>query len=116
MPLLQGNPVPGAASWVDTPFGMTLGEALLTLRGAVDLTAVEELREAMLVLTDGRQRHVTVDLSEVTLLSGLAVQVLLEARDRTERQGIRLDFRAPPGSVAQHVLDLVHLELTPEDG
>ena len=40
--------------------------------------------------------------------------LLLEARDRTERQGIRLDFRAPPGSVAQHVLDLVHLELTPE--
>lgn len=115
VPLLQGNPVPGAASWVDTPFGMTRSEAVLTLRGAVDLTAVEELREAMLVLTDGRRRHVTVDLSEVTLLTGLAVQVLLEARDRTERQGIRLDFRAPPGSVAQHVLDLVHLELTPED-
>jgi serine phosphatase RsbU (regulator of sigma subunit)/anti-anti-sigma regulatory factor len=113
VPLLQGNPVPGAASWVDTPFGMSQEEALLTLRGAVDLTAVEELREAMLVLTDGRQRHVTVDLSEVTLLSGLAVQVLLEARDRTERQGIRLDFRAPPGSAAQHVLDLVHLELRP---
>lgn len=113
VPLMQGSSVPGTPSWKESPFGTSADGSVLRVRGAVDLTAVEALREELLAITDGRRRRVAVDLAEVTLLSGVAVQSLLEARERTSRQGVELEFRAPPGSVAHHVLDLVHLPLKP---
>lgn len=75
------------------------------VRGDVDDTGAEHLRTVLLRAAYGGVQDVLVDLSGVTLLSSSAVRVLHEAC----RPGLGVELRAPMGSAAQHVLELVRL-------
>ncbi|MDF1606239.1 SpoIIE family protein phosphatase [Nocardioides sp. YIM 152315] len=76
------------------------------LRPAGDLgrDAAAELRVALDRSSQGGTRPVEVDLAGVSLLGSAGIQVLLQARTDGE---VRLI--APPGSAAQHVLELVQV-------
>jgi anti-sigma regulatory factor (Ser/Thr protein kinase)/anti-anti-sigma regulatory factor len=75
------------------------------VRGDVDTASAEHLSTALVRAWCGGVQDVLVDLSGVTLLSSAAVRVLHEAC----RSGRTITLRAPMGSVAQHVLELVRL-------
>jgi anti-anti-sigma factor len=78
---------------------------VLRVAGAMDAQGAERLRTALHRATRGGTAEVVVDLSDVTYLGSCGVRVLAEAlRDR----GVSLV--APPGSVAQHVLDVVRVQ------
>jgi serine phosphatase RsbU (regulator of sigma subunit)/anti-sigma regulatory factor (Ser/Thr protein kinase)/ABC-type transporter Mla MlaB component len=91
------------------PHGTTLelihSDGHLVLRGPVERRGADRLRHQLAKLTQGGTVPLSVDLSEVTLLTSAGVQVLFEHFDHSP--GLRLV--APMGSPAQHVLDLVQL-------
>jgi len=104
------EPVPGATRASAT---VGRGEALsvavdgpvLRVAGAMDAQGAERLRVALHHATRGGTAEVVVDLVDITYLGSSGVRVLAEAlRDR----GVSLV--APPGSVAQHVLDVVQVQ------
>ena len=55
----------------------------------------------------------TVDLTEVTQLTGASVRLLLVAAGRASRNGSTLAFLAPAGSVAADVLRLSGIAVEP---
>ncbi|NUR08033.1 MAG: SpoIIE family protein phosphatase [Nocardioidaceae bacterium] len=75
----------------------------VTLHGPVDALAADELRLVLLHVGRGGSRPIDLDLSEVSMLASAGVQVLYEHGPG------QLRLQAPPGSPAQHVLDLVGL-------
>jgi serine phosphatase RsbU (regulator of sigma subunit)/anti-sigma regulatory factor (Ser/Thr protein kinase) len=85
-------------------FDLTTDDDRVVLAGVVDHEAADLLRVELARSSRGSTREVTLDLSAVTLLSSVAVQVLVEAMADGD---VRLV--APVGSAAQHVLDLVQL-------
>ena len=108
--LLTGNASPSASpsmSAVDpVPFATTIDGDVIKVRGPVDLSTADALRASLRRFTRGGTAELTVDLAGVTHLGSAGVQVLHEIR---ALDGAPLHLRAPTGSVAQHVLDLVRL-------
>lgn len=94
---------PGSDSGV--PFGTLVEGSLMRVRGPVDLSSADALRADLRRFSLGGTSALTVDLTEVTHLGSVGVQVLHEVRGT----GAALTLRAATGSVAQHVLDLVQL-------
>ncbi len=91
----------------DEPFRLTADEECLQLAGDLDRHGLDDLRQAL----DDRAGagRIVLDLREVTRLPSAAVQVLHHlCRDSAER-GQELVLFAPPGTTAQHVLELVRL-------
>ena len=79
---------------------------MMKVRGPVDLTSADNFRASLRRFSRGGTTDLTVDLSEVTHLGSAGVQVLHEIH---ALDGAPLHLRAPSGSVAQHVLELVRL-------
>jgi anti-sigma regulatory factor (Ser/Thr protein kinase)/anti-anti-sigma regulatory factor len=106
--MLTGAPTAlSAASAVGEPFRMVQDDDCLQLLGALDRPGAGHLRSTLhdLAVTD----RVVLDLSGLTRLPSVAVQVLHAAcRDATDR-GQELVLFAPAGTTAQHVLELVGL-------
>lgn len=101
----------GAPVWSDPiPFETDVREDVLRVRGPIDLSTADALRAALRRFSRGGTMELTVDLSGVTHLGSAGVQVLHEVHGL---EGGSVHLRAPVGSVAQHVLDLVRL---PYDG
>jgi anti-anti-sigma regulatory factor len=104
--MLTGN-VAGSA--IDDAFDVRRrGRQLIEVRGALDQAASDqlsvELRRAIAASPD----PLTIDLSEVSLLSSAGVRSLLEiVGDDPAEEGVV--FHASLGSPAQQVLDLVQL-------
>lgn len=96
-----GNP---QAEPRDRSFRLRVAQGRIAVAGAVDREAAMRLERALDRSTRGGTRPVEVDLSEVSLLTSAAVQVLAEARATSE-----LSLVAVAGSPAQHVLELVRL-------
>ena len=84
--------------------GLGIDDDVLHVAGSLDLRTAEELRHACARASRGGTRPVTINLSEVDLLSSAAVQALFDSRAAGP-----IEVVAPMGSPAQHVLDLVHL-------
>jgi anti-sigma regulatory factor (Ser/Thr protein kinase)/anti-anti-sigma regulatory factor len=118
VPVLRGPSVPhGRTADLDEPFIAALTDiddpdAVLVVRGPVDATGAEELRDQLLSATGCGTVTRTVDLSRVTLLASAAVLVLHEARRRSAAHREELHLLAPRGSTAHHVLELVGLHPT----
>ena len=81
----------------------------LVVGGPLDLGSAARFRDELLHATRAGTRPVTVDLSEVTLLSSAGVQVLHEAAERSAVHSVALRLVAPPGGVAHQILLLVNL-------
>lgn len=77
----------------------------LAVSGPLDDLGATRLRSVLLDRTQGWLTSLTLDLAGVTQLSNTAVQVLLEALERTADHQERLLLVAPLGTPAQQVLD-----------
>jgi anti-sigma regulatory factor (Ser/Thr protein kinase)/anti-anti-sigma regulatory factor len=85
----------------------------LALAGPVDARSADRLRHELSLQTRGGTVPLVVDLTEVTTLESIGVQVLQELQQKSA--GLRLV--APMGTPAQHVLEMVQLPYssTPAD-
>lgn len=97
-----GDPNPSGS----VPFSTTVDGTTMTVRGPVDLSTADGFRAALRRFSRGGTAELTVDLNGVTHLGSVGVQVLHEVRGL---DGAPLHLRASPGSIAQHVLELVRL-------
>lgn len=88
---------------------MTRRPGELALAGPVDARAADRLRHELSLQTRGGTVPLVVDLTEVTTLESIGVQVLQEHQQKSA--GLRLV--APMGTPAQHVLDVVQLPYSP---
>jgi serine phosphatase RsbU (regulator of sigma subunit)/anti-sigma regulatory factor (Ser/Thr protein kinase)/ABC-type transporter Mla MlaB component len=80
------------------------------VRGAVDADGAARLAHTLNRVGRGGMTGVRVDLSRVTLLGSAGVRTLLEAvTPGPAPDEPRVELTAPPGSVAQHVLELTRL-------
>ena len=93
------------------PMQLSDDDGVVEITGALDQRSSDELRRRLAHASRGGTSDVVVDLSGVTLLGSAGVQVLFEelvpGRRSTDHAGLRLV--APPGSPAQHVLEMVRL-------
>jgi serine phosphatase RsbU (regulator of sigma subunit)/anti-sigma regulatory factor (Ser/Thr protein kinase)/anti-anti-sigma regulatory factor len=91
----------------------TRGKGELALSGPVDARSADWLRHELALRTRGGTVPMVVDLSEVTTLASVGVQILHEQLEMPAE----LRLVAPMGSPAQHVLDMVQLPYsTTRDG
>lgn len=108
----------GTASVPASPTApMTLHQegAAVTVSGALDHRAADELRRRLSHATRGGTLAVVVDLAQVTHLGSAGVQVLYDEMLAGRRDATaRVTLVAPPGSPAQHVLELVRLPYAAE--
>jgi anti-anti-sigma regulatory factor len=99
---------------VDRPFSLRReARGRLGVFGPVDAEHVHDLRDALREASP--TDRVVLDLQGVTLLPSVAVQTLYAARREASDRGGQLVLFAPPGSTAQHVLELVQLPYTLRD-
>ncbi|GAB1640621.1 SpoIIE family protein phosphatase [Krasilnikovia sp. MM14-A1259] len=83
--------------------------------GPVTSVTAAQLAADLQRLTRHGTRHLTVDLTGVTLLSSAGVAVLQQALGRSRDQAGRLSLYAAAGTPAQHVLALTALAYTSAD-
>jgi anti-sigma B factor antagonist len=84
-------------------------EVAIVLRGEIDLSTVQAIRSVLDVL-EPQQRHVILDLADVTFMDSMGVGLLIEARRRCEPELRELVLRAPSVQVRQvlEITDLLH--------
>jgi serine phosphatase RsbU (regulator of sigma subunit)/anti-anti-sigma regulatory factor len=96
----------GVAS--DEQFVLVVDGARLSVAGPLDSSHVDDLRGTVTEAVAG-PAPVVVDLAGVTRLSSAAVQALHGAQQDAAARCQDLVVYAPPGTTAQHVLELVRL-------
>ena len=105
--LLTGTQRPAVEAAAEpVRFRTAVAGDVMTVRGPLDLTTADTFRAALRRFSRGGTAEVTVDLGGVTHLGSAGVQVLHEVQ---AMDGAEMHLRAPSGSVAQHVLELVRL-------
>jgi serine phosphatase RsbU (regulator of sigma subunit)/anti-sigma regulatory factor (Ser/Thr protein kinase)/anti-anti-sigma regulatory factor len=90
----------------EVPFSVDRDGDLLRVQGSIDVFAADDLRVSLHRHTRGGTQPLTVDLADVTYLGPAGVRVLHEVG---VIDGADLHLLAPPGTVAQHVLEQVRL-------
>ncbi|MBL1079325.1 SpoIIE family protein phosphatase [Nocardia sp. 2] len=107
-------PVPNGERPVFTTVVDTLAtQPLLSVRGPIDVTTVEEFSRRMLTACRGGVLDLTVDLTEATLLASVGVRALHNLREQMAAHQQRLTLIAAPDSLAHTVLALVGLSHLP---
>ncbi len=106
--MLTGSETEAGSSYgePDRPFELRSRHGRMRVAGPLDGLHLPYLREA---LRDSGAHRLVLDLSEVTLLCSAGVQTLYAARRESAQRGQQLVLFAPPGSPAQHVLEVVRL-------
>ncbi|WP_244929133.1 SpoIIE family protein phosphatase [Nocardioides sp. W7] len=112
--LLKGSAT--AASVPSEPMELHQDGGVVQVRGALDHRCADELRRRLSHATRGGTIGVVVDLGGVTHLGSAGVQVLYDEMIPRRSNGAGLVLVAPPGSPAQHVLELVRLPYAAEHG
>jgi anti-sigma regulatory factor (Ser/Thr protein kinase)/ABC-type transporter Mla MlaB component len=102
------------ASVQDDVFSIALHGTRLRVAGPLDSVHVDDLRGALSAAQDGTRRLV-VDLARVTHLASSAIALLHAAHEEAAVGSRDLLLYAPPGTTAQHVLELVRLPYAPTD-
>ncbi len=73
---------------------------VIRVSGEVDLSNAERFEEAIqLACTDGGDRNVLVDLSELSFIDSTGLRVLIEATRNSRSNGDQLHFRGPSPQV-----------------
>ena len=81
------------------------GELVVRLRGEMDLSNVERLRERIEREAEGAVR-VAIELGEIEYIDSQGLRLLKQLSTRLGERGCALELVAPPHSVARSVLDL----------
>jgi serine phosphatase RsbU (regulator of sigma subunit)/anti-sigma regulatory factor (Ser/Thr protein kinase)/anti-anti-sigma regulatory factor len=89
--------------------GIADSEALVVVRGPVDVFTAEEFTRELLTASGGGTTPLTVDLTGVTRLASAGVSALFQVREQLRAQQQGLQLIAAPGSSVAFVLDLVRL-------
>jgi anti-anti-sigma regulatory factor len=107
--LLAGESTPDVVPATGTAarFALSLEDECLHLSGWMDQAGVDTMQRALREV--GSRARVVVDLRDVTRLPSAAVQALHRVCRDAADQGQDLVLVAPPGTAAQHVLELVRL-------
>ncbi len=104
--LLTGSTPKDLGADAEVPFSTEVEGDMMKVHGPVDLKSADTFRASLRRFSRGGTAELTVDLAGVTHLGSAGVQVLHEIN---ARDGDSLHLRAPTGSVAQYVLELVRL-------
>jgi anti-anti-sigma regulatory factor len=104
--LLTGSTPKDLGTDAEVPFSTEVEGDMMKVHGPVDLKSADTFRASLRRFSRGGTAELTVDLAGVTHLGSAGVQVLHEIN---ARDGDSLHLRAPTGSVAQYVLELVRL-------
>jgi anti-anti-sigma factor len=116
-------PTPAAFPPFVTELHATGDEAVLRIRGEIDLATEDALREAIDALLESGADDVVIDLRDVDYMDSTGVQRLLAAQFRAEEAGLRLRMRL--GRPARRILllcgvlprlSLTDEPATPQDG
>jgi anti-anti-sigma factor len=104
--LTAATPRPARHATPGRGYGLDVEKSMVTVSGSIDQVSADQFRVELMRSARGGMSDLTIDLSQVTYLGSAGVQVLHEVR---ALNGGALKLVAPPGSVAQHVLELVRL-------
>lgn len=104
--LTAATPRPARRVTPGRGYGLDVEESTVKVSGSIDQVSADQFRMELMRSARGGMSDLTIDLSQVTYLGSAGVQVLHEVR---ALNGDTLKLLAPPGSVAQHVLELVRL-------
>jgi anti-sigma B factor antagonist len=74
-------------------------QAVLVIRGEIDLSSARELRAGLARLREGYQGTIIVDLSGVTFMDSTGMRVLLDAQERMLNEDRGLVLSAPVRNV-----------------
>ena|SRR3954449_13234777 len=80
-------------------------EAVVRLRGDLDLDGAGPVAETLVKLGEGAVRHVVVDASEVTFLDSSGLRALLSAREQLDKVDVVLRVDSPSPAV-ERVLEM----------
>ncbi|GAB3831439.1 STAS domain-containing protein [Dactylosporangium cerinum] len=81
------------------------GMITVTVAGAVDLSTVAELDQAVLAAIDAGPPSVVVDLAAVTFIDSAGINTLLKSRRLADERGQHFRITNPTG-IVRDVLDL----------
>jgi anti-sigma B factor antagonist len=84
------------------------GEALLAVRGEIDLASADDFRRALESLIGEGRSPALVDLSEVTFIDSTGMAALVSARSTADAAGVELVL-VRPSPQARMVLELTDL-------
>lgn len=98
-------------------FGRALGKVIVSVYGAVDAQNAPQLRDRLIDLIDGQgNRHLVLDLSEMTLIDATGLSVFVDALKRIRRMAGKLVLSGPGPHIVREFeaagLDRV-FEITP---
>jgi anti-anti-sigma factor len=98
------EPPGGLGGWHETDFAapaedVTGGEAIVRLRGDIDLDIAARLSKYLADLTRGR--NVVVDLRGVRFIDSSGMGALVRAHIAAKRNGREIILRNPPANVAK---------------
>jgi anti-anti-sigma factor len=81
----------------------------LFLKGEIDETDVDQLRNVVHLATAQFTRSVTVDLSEVTFLPSRAIGALVVAQETARSSSTEITLRTTTGSITNKILTILSL-------
>lgn len=96
-------------------FQASIDGSVLTVCGPIDEASAPEFEARMLEVSSGRHAEVSIDLSEVTVLSSAGVGALFDLLRRTMGRTVEVCVIAAPGTPAHHVCDLVGIVVHTRD-
>jgi len=96
---------------VERPFSFEADEASgrLVLHGDLDEGAALTFRSVLADLTDGYQRDLVVNLTDVDLLPSSAVGIIASARESAHQHGAEVSLVAADGTISARVLTICGL-------
>jgi len=111
----EPNVVPAAEQIIAPEFSVeVVGDGHLVIAGDVDSAAAPTLEARISRQSRSGVTSLRIDLSSVTHMGSAGLRVLAEALERSRQRGTAIDFIAPPGSPAHHVMMLVGLPVVTE--
>lgn len=86
------------------------GEAIVSVRGEVDVVTVGQLRAVLQPLAVAGPGRIVVDVSEVSFIDSTGLGVLVGALERTRGRGAELVLRGP-GASTRKILEITGLDV-----
>jgi anti-anti-sigma factor len=91
-------------------YDLDQGRGVLALHGELDEVASVELREVLTKVTDEFSKDLAIDLENVTFMPSPAIGVLASSREKARRNGAKVTFVAPAGTIAARLLTICGLD------
>lgn len=95
----------------DLDYGMDDGVVVARLRGEIDMSNAEALRQELSTLTPNEALGLVLDLSEVDYLDSAGIQLVYRLRDDLVTRGQKFRLVIPDGSPVVDALRLAGLDL-----